>query len=48
MSCALDSLRDAAFDGIFHLAASVGVRLIVDDPVRAAENNLFEIGRAHV
>lgn len=35
-------LRDAQFDEIYHLAASVGVKLIVDDPVSCIENNVHE------
>jgi UDP-glucose 4-epimerase len=31
-----------AFDASFHLAASVGVRLVMDDPARAAERNVGE------
>ena len=31
-----------AFDAVFHLAASVGVRLVMDDPARAAERNVGE------
>jgi UDP-glucose 4-epimerase len=31
-----------AFDAAFHLAASVGVRLVMDDPARAAERNVGE------
>ncbi len=31
-----------AFDTAFHLAASVGVRLVMDDPARAAERNVGE------
>ena len=30
------------FDSAFHLAASVGVRLVMDDPARAAERNVGE------
>lgn len=28
------------FDGIFHLAAAVGVRLVIDDPIGAIETNI--------
>ena len=30
------------FDGAYHLAGSVGVRLVMDDPARAAERNVGE------
>ena len=39
---ALAGLPAGRFDGIFHLAAAVGVRLVVEDPARAAETNIFE------
>lgn len=42
VSRALPHLDPSAFDGIFHLAAAVGVRLVVDDPVSAAETNVQE------
>jgi len=32
----------AGFDAAYHLAASVGVRLVMDDPARAAERNVGE------
>ena len=32
-------------DGVFHLAASVGVRLIVESPVRTIENNVRALKR---
>ena len=41
-SLALPALAGRRFDGIFHLAAAVGVRLVVEDPVAAAETNLRE------
>lgn len=41
-SRAVAHLDPSAFDGIFHLAAAVGVRLVVEDPVRAAETNVHE------
>jgi len=34
------SLETARFDEIYHLAATVGVRLIMNDPIKAAETNL--------
>ena len=37
---ALPGLRDVRFDEIYHLAATVGVRLIMQDPIKAAETNL--------
>lgn len=30
------------FDEIYHLAAAVGVKLVVDDPIRAAETNIHQ------
>ncbi len=33
------------FDEIYHLAAAVGVRLVVDDPVRCIETNVDETAR---
>ena len=42
VSDALPRLAGRRFDGVFHLAAAVGVRLVVDDPVAAAETNLRE------
>ena len=39
---AIGTLPVGGFDGIFHLAAAVGVRLVVEDPARAAETNIFE------
>ena len=41
-SRAVTHLDPSAFDGIFHLAAAVGVRLVVEDPVSAAETNVHE------
>lgn len=38
---ATDLARDT-FDEIYHLAASVGVKLVVDDPVSCIENNVHE------
>ncbi len=34
--------RAPGFDAAYHLAASVGVRLVMDDPARAAERNVGE------
>ena len=42
VSAALPLLVARHFDGIYHLAAAVGVRLVVEDPARAAETNIFE------
>ena len=36
----LAGLAHARFDEIYHLAATVGVRLIMKDPIKAAETNL--------
>lgn len=33
------------FDTIYHLAAAVGVRLVVDDPIRCIETNIDETSR---
>lgn len=38
----LPDLDAAAFTGCFHLAASVGVRLVVDEPIRTIETNVHE------
>lgn len=37
---ALPGLRSVEFDEIYHLAATVGVRLVMKDPIKAAETNL--------
>ena len=42
VSSAVPALRGRRFDGIFHLAAAVGVRLVVEDPAAAAETNIRE------
>jgi UDP-glucose 4-epimerase len=42
VSAALPQLAAQHFDAIYHLAAAVGVRLVVEDPARAAETNIFE------
>ena len=42
VSSALGALRGRRFDGVFHLAAAVGVRLVVEDPAAAAETNIRE------
>ena len=38
----LPELDPQAFDGIHHLAAAVGVRLVVEEPVRTIETNVHE------
>ncbi|MCX5639877.1 MAG: NAD-dependent epimerase/dehydratase family protein [Planctomycetota bacterium] len=42
VSAALPSFTARRFDAVYHLAAAVGVRLVVEDPARAAETNIFE------
>jgi UDP-glucose 4-epimerase len=42
VSAALPLIAARHFDAIYHLAAAVGVRLVVEDPARAAETNIFE------
>ena len=42
VSAALPLFAASHFDAIYHLAAAVGVRLVVEDPARAAETNIFE------
>lgn len=34
--------RELRFDAIYHLAASVGVQRVIDDPIRSIENNVAE------
>lgn len=38
----LPSLDPASFDAIYHLAAAVGVRLVIAEPVRTIETNIHE------
>jgi len=38
----LDDLNDESFEVIYHLAAAVGVRLILDEPIRTIETNVLE------
>ena len=38
----LPTLDPAAFDSIYHLAAAVGVRLVVEEPIRTIETNVHE------
>lgn len=40
----LPSLDPADYDEVFHLAAAVGVRLVVEQPVETIETNVFETG----
>jgi len=42
VSNVLPGLDPAGFDGIHHLAAAVGVRLVVDAPIRTIETNVHE------
>ncbi len=42
---ALPDLPRQSFDGIFHLAAAVGVRLILDEPIRTIQTNILETAR---
>lgn len=42
LDVALDELRDARFSEIYHLAAAVGVRLVVSEPVRSIETNVIQ------
>ncbi len=38
-------LGAGAFEEIYHLAAAVGVRLVIDEPIRTVETNIEETGR---
>ena len=38
----LPTLEPTAFDSIYHLAAAVGVRLVVEEPIRTIETNVHE------
>ncbi|MBG83321.1 MAG: nucleoside-diphosphate sugar epimerase [Phycisphaerae bacterium] len=42
VSTALDQLDPSSFDEIHHLAAAVGVRLVVEQPVHVIETNVHE------
>ena len=42
VSAGLPALEGREYDGIFHLAAAVGVRLVVADPAAAVESNVLE------
>ena len=42
LSTAIPSLDPADFDEIYHLAAAVGVRLVVEKPIYTIENNIQE------
>ncbi len=39
---AITQLESASFDQIYHLAAAVGVRLILDEPIKTIETNVLE------
>jgi len=40
----INALRAAHFDEVYHLAAAVGVRLVVQEPIRCIETNVEETG----
>lgn len=43
LSRAIDAFgKGERFDEVYHLAAAVGVRLVVDDPIRCIETNVIE------
>lgn len=42
VSEALPRLDPGAFDEIYHLAAAVGVRLVIEEPIRTIETNVLE------
>src|SRR5436190_23568345 len=42
VSKALADLEPGKFAEIYHLAAAVGVRLVIDEPVRTIETNVLE------
>ncbi len=46
VSNVLPTLDASRFDGIHHLAAAVGVRLVVDAPIRTIETNVHETSAA--
>lgn len=39
---AIPQFEGESFDGIYHLAAAVGVRLVIERPVHTIENNILE------
>ena len=38
----LPKLDPAGFDQVYHLAAAVGVRLVIEQPIQTIENNIYE------
>src|SRR5690349_12855498 len=42
LSSTLPSLDPRDFDEIYHLAAAVGVRLVLEEPIRTIETNVHE------
>jgi UDP-glucose 4-epimerase len=42
VSDAVPRLETGAFDEVYHLAAAVGVRLVIDQPIRTIETNVLE------
>ena len=46
VSQVLPELDPGGFDGIHHLAAAVGVRLVVEEPIRTIETNVHETSSA--
>jgi len=42
VSDALPRLDPADFDAVYHLAATVGVRLVIQQPIQTIENNILE------
>lgn len=42
VTTALPQLESRRFDEIYHLAAAVGVQLVVDEPIRSIETNVLE------
>ena len=53
VDCGLKELANESFDEIYHLAAAVGVELVLDDPIRSIKTNIhqtdavFEYAIAH-
>ncbi|MDZ4830006.1 MAG: GDP-mannose 4,6-dehydratase [Phycisphaerae bacterium] len=45
-SAALAALDPREFDEIYHLAAAVGVRLVIEEPIRTIETNVHEASAA--
>jgi len=44
VSQALPQFRAGEFDEIYHLAAAVGVRLVIEQPIQTVETNVLETG----